>query len=249
MSPGEPSRAPSPAVPVQAGRGPGGQVVTFPGTDRPPEVLGERGGVPDNNTNTNTLRVPRVGGPTLRQPPPHPSPRPPPRAPPLPAPSLPRSPRSDPRPPLSRPDHHHLHHHPPPAPQPAWRSGFGKPVAAAAALPALRNRHRAAAAPSAGAGGTLGGTPREGGEGRKEGCPGRSSPSTGVRSGDSCPGPCRRAPRSRSLAHPPARGPREKRSRRDGGHGGGQRVKVLLPAASAVDTSPSWIRGTRKFMR
>lgn len=38
-------------------------------------------------------------------------------------------------------------------------------------------------------------------------------------------------------------------SRNDGGHGGGQRVKVLLPAASAVDTSPSWIRGTRKFMR
>lgn len=38
-------------------------------------------------------------------------------------------------------------------------------------------------------------------------------------------------------------------NRNDGGHGGGQRVKVLLPAASAVDTSPSWIRGTRKFMR
>ena len=38
-------------------------------------------------------------------------------------------------------------------------------------------------------------------------------------------------------------------SRNGGGHGGGQRVKVLLPAVSAVDTSPSWIRGTRKFMR
>lgn len=65
----------------------------------------------------------------------------------------------------------------------------------------------------------------------------------------------RRSVHSASLARSPASAAAAavaaafERSRSDGGHGGGQRVKVLLPAASAVDTSPSWIRGTRKFMR
>lgn len=52
-----------------------------------------------------------------------------------------------------------------------------------------------------------------------------------------------------TIAAPLFRRRRLEGSRNGGGHGGGQRVKVLLPAASAVDTSPSWIRGTRKFMR
>lgn len=115
---------------------------------------------------------------------------------------------------------------------PAWRrcgSGRRSRPQSSSPSPALRNRRRAAP--------HLGRSRRNPGEGSR-GAP-SFSPSPGV-------------PRStlsirRALLATFCR--LLERSRCDGGHDGGQRVKVLLPAASAVDTSPSWIRGTRKFMR
>lgn len=179
--------------------------------DSPQEVLG--GGVSEENTNTNTLRVPRWADP--------------------------RHPRLL------------------PAPGAALARSLGPQAAApgvSAAAPGvaavwLREPGEAAQAPLSSVTATrqrrtFRGRRRKPGKAPGERCASHGRLAYG-----------RRSVHSASLARSPASAAAAavaaafERSRSDGGHGGGQRVKVLLPAASAVDTSPSWIRGTRKFMR